>query len=103
MLLAPPGTGVPCKELTEVEILPPNTAGAGPGLHIIRGLLSLFHRDKPERIRTVTTAGVAGVKGTEFVIAVEKIGERELTTLFVIDGEVQFTNAQGTLTLTNGD
>src|SRR5205085_12183705 len=57
----------------------------------------------PGRINAVAKAGVAGVKGTEFAIAVENENGREILKLYVIDGEVQFTNALGTLTLTNGE
>src|SRR5262245_2487503 len=38
---------VPVGPLTELEILPPHEAKAESGLHLIRGLLSFFHRDEP--------------------------------------------------------
>ena len=40
--------------LTELEILPPHDADADAGLHLIRGILSFFHRDQPGRIRVIT-------------------------------------------------
>jgi len=86
-------------EATEFEILPPNTTDAEAGLHLIRGLASFFHRDKPGRIRILTPGTVAGVVGTEFVLGVN---DTERTTLSVIDGKVSFGNDQATLVLTNG-
>ena len=62
--------------LTVLEILPPHEPGAGNGLNLFKGLLSFFHRDEPGRIRVITRGGTAGVKGTEFVVAVETVLEK---------------------------
>jgi Tfp pilus assembly protein PilF len=85
---------------TELEVLPPDSPDALAGLHLVRGIISFFHRDQPGRIRIITRAAVAGVEGTEFVLAVDD-GER--TTLSVVDGKVKFGNEQATLLLTNGE
>jgi len=85
--------------LTELEVLPPDASGAQCGLHLLRGIVSFFHRDEPGRIRVITRGAVAGVEGTEFVVTAD---ETELTTLSVIDGKVRFGNEQATLLLTNG-
>jgi Tfp pilus assembly protein PilF len=85
---------------TELEILPPDAPGDLAGLHLIRGVISFFHRDKPGRIRIITRGAVAGVEGTEFVLAVD---DAERTTLSVLDGKVKFGNEQATLLLTNGE
>src|ERR1051325_10943617 len=77
---------VPFGASTELEILPPHEADAQCGLHLIRGVLSFFHRDKPGRIRIITRGAVAGVEGTEFVAAVGITNSLETTTLSVIDG-----------------
>jgi Tfp pilus assembly protein PilF len=87
--------------LTEIEILPSQDQDALPGLHMIKGLLSFFHRDKPGRIRVITRGAVAGIEGTEFVLAADSPNGQERTTLSVIDGRVQFSNGQGALVLTN--
>ena len=50
--------------LTELEILPPTQPDAQSGLHLIRGVLSFFHRDQPGRIQIITRGAVAG-GGTE--------------------------------------
>ena len=88
-------------ELTELEILPPQDPDALPGLHLIKGLLSFFHRDRPGRIRVVTRGAVAGVEGTDFVLAVDSVNEQERTTLSVIDGRVLLSNDRGSVVLTN--
>jgi len=85
--------------LTEIEILPPAAPDAQCGLHLIRGIASFFHRDKPGSIRVITRGAVAGVEGTEFVVGVD---DTDRTTLSVIDGKVQFGNEYATLVLTNG-
>ncbi len=84
---------------TEIEVLPPDSADAQCGLHLLRGILSFFHRDQPGRIRVITRGAVAGVEGTEFAMAVDDTGR---TTLSVIDGKVRFGNEQAMLRLTNG-
>ncbi|MGD0351619.1 MAG: TonB-dependent receptor [Verrucomicrobiota bacterium] len=85
--------------LTELEVLPPDSSDAQCGLHLVRGIVSFFHRDEPGRIRVITRGAVAGVEGTEFVLAVD---DTERTTLSVVDGKVRFGNEQATLLLTNG-
>ena len=87
--------------LTEIEVLPPDSSDAQCGLHLLRGIISFFHRDEPGRIRVITRGAVAGVEGTEFVLAVTGTNT-ERTTLSVIDGKVRFGNEQATLLLTNG-
>jgi Tfp pilus assembly protein PilF len=84
---------------TELEILSPDSTDAESGLHLIRGLVSFFHRDEPGRIRVITRGTVAGVEGTEFALAVN---ETDRTILSVIDGKVKFGNDQAMLLLTNG-
>src|SRR5882672_7138295 len=75
--------------LTEIEILPPHEPAARPGLQVFRGIMSFFHRDKPGRLRVVTAGAVAGIEGTEFVLAHELTNGIERTTLSLIDGKVQ--------------
>jgi Tfp pilus assembly protein PilF len=89
------------KAMSEVEILP-DTSADGPGLDLIGGILSFFHRDKPSRFRVISDGGNAGILGTEFVMAVTSVNGTEQTTLSVIDGQVYLTNAGVTLDSTNG-
>lgn len=86
-------------ESTVIEILAADAPKAPSGVHLWRGLLSFFHRDEPGRFRIMTRSSMAGIEGTEFVVAVDPANDA--TTLSVIDGKVSFSNPQGTLTLTN--
>jgi Flp pilus assembly protein TadD len=87
--------------LTEIEIQPPHVRDSESGLHLIRGILSFFHRDKPGRIRVITSGALAGIEGTEFVMEVGPTNGTERTTLSVIDGRVRFENQFAALSLTN--
>src|SRR5581483_1187957 len=91
---------VPIGAATEIEILPPQSQDDECGLHLLRGIISFFHRDKPGRIQIITRGAVAGVEGTEFILAVD---DADRTTLSVVDGKVKFGNEHGTLTLTNSE
>jgi tetratricopeptide (TPR) repeat protein len=85
---------------TELEVLPPHQGGAESGLQLFRGVASFFHRDKPGRIQIITRGTIAGVEGTEFVLAVD---HTDRTTMSVVDGKVRFGNELATLLLTNGE
>ena len=91
---------VPFGPSTELEVLPPDATDSRPGLFLVRGVLSFLHRDTPGHIRLLTRGVVAGIDGTEFVLAVND--DSNVTTLSVIDGRVTFTNSLGALVLTNG-
>ncbi|MGA2868899.1 MAG: FecR domain-containing protein, partial [Verrucomicrobiota bacterium] len=69
--------------LTEIEIPPPQPPATENGIQLIRGIISFFHRDKPGQIQIFTRGAIAGVEGTEFVMAVD---DAEETTLSVIEG-----------------
>jgi Flp pilus assembly protein TadD len=85
---------------TELEVLPPDGADDQAGLHLLRGIVSFFHRDKPGRIHIITRGAVAGVEGTEFALTVNNA---DAATLSVVEGKVRFGNEQATLVLTNGE
>lgn len=91
---------VPFGASTELEILPPPDPNSLSGLHLIRGILSFFHRDKPGRIQVITRGAVAGIEGTEFVLSVD---DADRTMIWVVDGKVRFGNDQSTLILTNNE
>lgn len=90
---------VPVGASTEIEILSPQSKQQQCGLHLVRGVISFFHRDKPGQIQVITRGAMAGIEGTEFVLAVN---DTDQTTLSVIDGKVRFANSSGYLLLTNG-
>src|SRR5271165_3165072 len=64
---------LPFGQLTEIEILPPDNSDSLPGLHVLKGLASLLHRDKPGRIRVLFQGATASVEGTEFVVEVAEV------------------------------
>jgi tetratricopeptide (TPR) repeat protein len=101
-LLLPDQSVLRFDALSEVEILP-DTAGGGQGLHLIDGIFSFFHRGRPGRVHVISSGGVAGVEGTEFVMALRATRGVQQTTLSVVDGKVRFSNAGIALTLTNGE
>jgi Tfp pilus assembly protein PilF len=92
---------VPLNALTEIEILPAHAPGASAGLHLFKGILSFFHRGQPGRIRVLTSGAVAGIEGTEFVIEVAMVDQRERTTVAVIDGRVSLSNEVDAIVVTN--
>ncbi|HXC98619.1 MAG TPA: FecR domain-containing protein [Verrucomicrobiae bacterium] len=92
---------VPLGQLTEIEILPPDNPDSLSGLHVVKGVVSFFHRDKPGRIRVLFQGANANVEGTEFVLEVADANGGGHSTLSLIDGKVRLSNAQGTLLLTN--
>lgn len=90
-------------ELTEIEILPPDSRETLFGLRLLKGFMSFFHRDAPGRIRVLSRGAPAGIKGTEFAMRVETVNNTERTTLYVRDGEVHFGYGPTPLVLTNGE
>ena len=88
--------------LAEIEILPPDSRETLFGLRLLKGFMSFFHRDAPGRIRVLSRGAPAGIRGTEFAMQVATVNNTERTTLYVIDGEVQFGYGPAPLVLTNG-
>ena len=86
--------------LSEFAIDSPVAPNKQPGFSLTRGLLYFFHRDKPAGIRINTRTAAAAINGTEFNLAAEESGR---TVLTMLDGEVELSNAQGTITLKSGE
>src|SRR5262245_59154839 len=82
---------------SHLELLRPDDRR--PGFSLSRGLLHLFHRDKPGQyyFRTPTASPV--IRGTQFNLAVAGDGT---TTIHLLEGEVSLTNAFGALELASG-
>lgn len=87
-------------ELSQLLIKPPASEGKPGTYSLLKGLFYLFHRNKPEEALFDSPIANAGVKGTEFLFAVEASG-RTVLTLF--DGEAELSNALGTLRLKSGE
>ncbi|NOS71290.1 MAG: TonB-dependent receptor [Verrucomicrobia bacterium] len=71
-----------------------------PGLGLKRGLLHLFHRDKPDAFYFRTPTASPVIRGTEFTLDVAEDGA---TTLQLLDGAVTLTNELGLVELNSGD
>jgi Tfp pilus assembly protein PilF len=87
-------------QLTTVQIIAPRSSSARHGFNIMRGLLYMLHREEPGDLEVQTLAVNAAVEGTDFAISVEEDGT---TTIALIDGRVQMSNAAGTITLVSGE
>jgi len=83
-------------ELTEEEILPPQVAGDKPTLNLKQGSAYFFSREKSREIRVQTPAANGAIRGTEFVVTV---GANGFTSFTVVDGEVEISNSQGTVSV----
>lgn len=67
-----------------------------PGLRLLKGLLSFFHRDRPTVAWIKTRTASAAIRGTEFVL--EVIEPEGRTILSVVDGKVELSNLEGQVT-----
>ena len=87
-------------ELTTIEITPPSTASDKPSLNVKEGTTYFFSREKSREMRVETPAVNGAMRGTEFVVAVAANGS---TTVTMLDGEVELSNAQGSLVVSTGE
>jgi tetratricopeptide (TPR) repeat protein len=87
-------------ELTTIEITPPANKSDEPSLNVKEGATYFFSREKSREMRIETPAANGAIRGTEFVVRVAVNGS---TTFTILDGEVQVSNAQGSVLLTNGE
>jgi Tfp pilus assembly protein PilF len=86
-------------EKSEIEIQAP---GAGqPGvLKVLSGTAYFSSRAPKDYGRIETPTVTAAIKGTEFVV---EVGADTTTTITMLEGVVEATNAQGSLTVTKGE
>lgn len=87
-------------ELTTITIESPTTASDKPSLSVKEGTTYFFSREKSREIRVETPAANGAIRGTEFVVTVAANGS---TTMTMLDGEVELSNAQGSLVLSTGE
>jgi len=92
------GTDYRVGERSELRV--PADPGKRGVLNLLKGVLYLFHRDKPGEFPVETPSGYAAVLGTEFVVSVAEDGT---TRLDLIDGQVVLTNQFGKLPLVSGE
>jgi tetratricopeptide (TPR) repeat protein len=89
------------RERSQFEIKPPPEPAQSAGLALFRGMVYLFHRDKPGTTRIQSKTALAATRGTEFLVETDEPTDR--MTLTLIDGEADLSNEQGTLTLKTGE
>ena len=87
-------------ELTEEEILPPQTASTKPTMDLKQGSAYFFSREKSREIHVQTPAANGSIRGTEFVVTVDANGSASFT---ILDGEVEISNPQGSVSVQSGE
>ena len=87
-------------ELTEEEILPPQGTSSKPTLDLKQGSAYFFSREKSRELRVQTPAANGAIRGTEFVVTVDANGATSFT---IIDGEVEISNSQGSVSAQSGE
>jgi tetratricopeptide (TPR) repeat protein len=87
-------------ELTTIEITPPASSSDKPGLNVKDGATYFFSREKSREMRIQTPAANGAMRGTEFVVRVAANGS---TTLTMLDGQVELSNAHGSVLITSGE
>src|SRR5438132_7791991 len=87
-------------ELTTIEILPPEQVSRSEGVDVKNGAMYFFSRERPRELRITTPVATGALRGTEFHVAVAADGR---TTVTMIDGEVELSNAHGRVLIHNGE
>ena len=88
-------------ELSQFLIEQPPDPAEPAGLALFKGLLHLFHRDRPDTSRIRSRTAVAAIRGTELLVEVDEITDR--LTLTLLEGEAELSNVSGTLSLKSGE
>lgn len=86
--------------LMTMEILPPPASGGQATFDLKAGKAYFFSRDKPRNFLLRTPTATGAIRGTEFNV---EVGPDGRTVLTLIDGEVELSGEEGTLTLTSGE
>ncbi len=61
---------------------------------LLKGKSWMQSKSVPDKLKVQTPSGTAGIHGTDWVLEVDEAG---VTTLTVLSGEVEFSNAQGSV------
>lgn len=88
-------------ERSEFTIKAPPTADQTYGMTLWKGLIYLFHRDKPGSTRIDSRTATAATRGTEFIVQVDESTQK--TTLSVLAGAGELTNELGSVTVAAGE
>ena len=87
-------------EFTETEILAPRMGSAKPTLNLKQGSAYFFSREQAGEVQLETPAANGAIRGTEFAATVGANGK---TTVTMLDGELEFSNAQGSVLVHSGE
>ena len=87
-------------ELSTYELLPPSQPGGKGSIEVKRGWMYFFSREKGGELQIRTPVANGALRGTEFVVHVADDGR---TTMTVLEGEVEMSNAQGRVLLASGE
>jgi len=87
-------------EATDHIITAPTTPGGSPGIDLKQGGAYFFSRERAPEARIKTPAANGSLRGTQLVVRVTP-GLKTLMT--ILEGEVELSNAQGSVTLTSGE
>ncbi|HEY2952399.1 MAG TPA: FecR domain-containing protein, partial [Verrucomicrobiae bacterium] len=96
------GTTKQMDEFSAFEVRTPGAQNKKADYNFFKGIYYFFHRDKPGEYQIHTPTVSAVVRGTEFMLKVDEA----ITTLSLIDGEVQMTSLADpadVITLKNGE
>jgi len=88
-------------ERSEFEIQPLPDKEVEAEFSLFRGLMYLLNRDRPGKHRFITPTATAATRGTEFTLEVEEATGR--TTLTVLEGEAELSNAAGAVRIKPGE
>ncbi len=88
-------------ERSEFEIQPLPDKEVEAEFSLFRGLMYLLNRDRPGKHRFITPTATAATRGTEFTLEVEEATGR--TTLTVLEGEAELSNASGSIRIKPGE
>lgn len=93
-----PGGAMRVRPKTDITIRPAKESGRRPIIEFFRSSLFFFNREKAIEVELKNGIASAASKGTEFEVSSTAEGSMVVT---VIDGEVELSNAQGTVTVRN--
>jgi len=87
-------------ELTTITLKPPKKTTGKPGIDLRKGALYFFSRNQPDEYEFGTPTTTGAIKGTEFELHLDS---EENTVMTLFDGEVDLSNAQGSIALVSGE
>src|SRR5947207_8740053 len=87
-------------ELTTLQIEPPTEPGQLPQINQQSGGSYFFNRERPTGVRFRTPQASGAIRGTEFNLVYDE--KTQTTVVTLIDGEVDLSNDQGSVTLKSG-